>query len=143
MFLLAFGFYIISCTSRWIKTKSNHFSDRKAFISDYSKSLTLIKTALEERRLYSSCIHDFYFHFILFDSLYTHKLMLVFVFKINILNSVFTESCFWLWKRFEWSKSLLRFPPPNKTVPPAKFQILPPSQWIPPLFNAIWKTLNS
>ena len=29
-FLLAFGFYFINCIRRWIKTKSNHFSQEKA-----------------------------------------------------------------------------------------------------------------
>ena len=35
---MASGFYIISCNSRWIKTKSNHFSQREGFTSDYSNS---------------------------------------------------------------------------------------------------------
>ena len=38
MFLLSSGFYIINCNSRLIKTKSNHFSQREGFTSDYSNS---------------------------------------------------------------------------------------------------------
>ena len=52
-------------------------------------------------------------------------------------------------KRLEWSKSLLRFPPPNKKFPPAKFPIPPPIQGnspptakSPPPLNAICKTLQ-
>ena len=37
MFPLAFGFYI-NCNSRWINTKSNRFSQREGFTSDYSNS---------------------------------------------------------------------------------------------------------
>ena len=33
---MASGFYTINCNSRWIKTKSNHFSQREGFTSDYS-----------------------------------------------------------------------------------------------------------
>ena len=52
LFFLASGFYIINCNSRCIKAKSDHFSQKKKdFTSDYSKSLTLMKTAREERRL--------------------------------------------------------------------------------------------
>ena len=38
MFLLASGFYIINCISRWIKKKSNHFSQREGFTSDCCNS---------------------------------------------------------------------------------------------------------
>ena len=38
MFLLVSGFYIINCNSRWIRTKSNHVSQRKGFTSDYFNS---------------------------------------------------------------------------------------------------------
>ena len=52
LFFLASGFYVINCNSRCIKAKSDHFSQKKKdFTSDYSKSLTLMKTAREERRL--------------------------------------------------------------------------------------------
>ena len=50
LFFLASGFYIINCNSRCIKAKSDHFSQKKGFTSDYFKLLTLIKTAREERR---------------------------------------------------------------------------------------------
>ena len=40
--------------------------------------------------------------------------------------SVFTESYFELWKRFDWSKSLiLRLLPPGKKVPPSKTSKFP------------------
>ena len=42
--------------------------------------------------------------------------------------SVFTESCFSLWKRFQSSKSvLLRFPLPGKYPPPSKISNPPPN----------------
>ena len=45
--------------------------------------------------------------------------------------SIFTEYCFWPWKRFKWSKSLLlRFPPSYNLNPPSKISPTP-----------IWKTL--
>ena len=54
--------------------------------------------------------------------------------------SVFTDSCFVLWKRFPWSKSLLRFPPPGNKTPSTKVSIL---LWgDSPHLNAIWKTLG-
>ena len=43
MFPLASGLFIINCNSRWIMTKSNHFSLRRGFTSDYSKLLTWIR----------------------------------------------------------------------------------------------------
>ena len=48
--------------------------------------------------------------------------------------SILTECCFWPWKRFEWSKSLLRFPPSCKLK-------ISHFQWrgTPPI--PIWKTL--
>ena len=37
---------------------------------------------------------------------------------------IFTKSCFWLWKRFDWWKSLLLwFPPPGKKIPQENFHI--------------------
>ena len=35
---MASGFYIINCDSTRIKTKSNYFSQRERFTSDYSNS---------------------------------------------------------------------------------------------------------
>ena len=43
MFLLASGFYIINCNSRWTKMQSNHFSQRKA-------SLVTIATPINTKR---------------------------------------------------------------------------------------------
>ena len=53
---------------------------------------------------WSLFLYHFNFNFIIF----VHKEYANFHFN---RCSVFTECCFWLWKRFEWSKSLLvRFP---------------------------------
>ena len=65
-------------------------------------------------------------------SLYT-QVMIIIDFK---WCSVFTECCFYLWKRFEWSISLLfRFPTPDKKNLPYKTSHLLP-------INFIWKTLE-
>ena len=49
--LLASGFYIYNFNSRWIKTKSNHFSQREGF-TRYSMTIpTQIETVQEERIL--------------------------------------------------------------------------------------------
>ena len=54
------------------------------------------------------------------------------------------ESWFYLWKRFKWSKSLLlRFPPSDEKIPPAKFLISPHWGDSPPPLTVIWKTLVS
>ena len=45
--------------------------------------------------------------------------MLVLIFNQCL---IFTECCFQLWKRFEWSKWLLRFPPPNNPAIPSPHQ---------------------
>ena len=35
---MCFKFYITNCNSRWIKAKSNHFSQREGFTSEYTNS---------------------------------------------------------------------------------------------------------
>ena len=57
--------------------------------------------------------------------------------------SIFTECCFYLWKRLKWSKSLfLRFPPPDKVIHPSKISLPHPHCWdSPPPFKAIWRNL--
>ena len=62
-----------------------------------------------------------YFHFILF----VHTGYANFYFNGC---SIFTECCFYLWKRFEWSNSLIiRFTPHDKKSPHStKFLIPPP-----------------
>ena len=55
--------------------------------------------------------------------------------------SVFTDSCFVLWKRSPWSKSLLRFPPPGNKTSSTKFPILLPLGGFPPL-TLFGKTLG-
>ena len=59
MFLLASRFYFINCISRWIKTKSNHFTQREGFTSGYSNSdqdstrgKNVTSTAITTRYLY-------------------------------------------------------------------------------------------
>ena len=62
-----------------------------------------------------------YFSLTLYSlTLYTQVMLIL----INNQCSIFKECCFWLWKRFEWSNTLLlRFPREIKKSPPAKFSI--------------------
>ena len=78
-------------------------------------------------------LYHFYFNFILF----AHTVQTNFDFN---QCSIFTECCcFWPWKRFEWSKSLLlRFPSSYELNPPSKISHPPPLRGIPlppPLFG--------
>ena len=76
-------------------------------------------------------MYHFCFNFILFG----HTSHTNFDFN---LCSVFTESRFRLWKRFEHLKSLLlKLPPPGKKIPSAKFPIPPPPHPLP-LFGKPW-----
>ena len=66
--------------------------------------------------------YHFYFNFMLTGHLYT-QVMQILIF-IGVYISIFTECCFWLWRRFEWSNSLLfRLSPSDQKSPPAKFPI--------------------
>ena len=91
-----------------------------------------------------SCGHCSYTTFILTFiltsySLYTHVMRTL----ILIKGLIFTECCFWLWKKFLVSKSLLaRFPTPKKKFP-SKIPHSLPLMEIPLPLNAIWIPMSS
>ena len=78
-----------------------------------------------------------YYCYIILTScfIYTHHANIM----LYLHTSIFMECCFYQ-KRFEWSKSLvLRFPPPNKKSPPAKFLIPPTKEGYPYLLMLFGK----
>ena len=90
--------------------------------------------------VWSLLLYNFYFNIYFNFILFVHTCYANFDFDQGL---IFTECCFWLWKKFLCSKSLLaRFPTPKKKFP-SKISHFFPLLEIPLPLNAIWITMSS